>query len=104
MFLTKKFHREILAAQKAESDRIIVALSEQVEYLRQLLGRPLIAQQAAVNPSEQPARFEMTRPWVSEMEEEIEHLKKSGVLTEELAEEAMKEFGLDHEPPLLDLA
>jgi hypothetical protein len=103
MFLTKRFHREILAAQKAESDRVIAALAEQVEYLRQLLGRPLIAAQAPANPSGQPPRMEVTRPWVSEMEEEIEHLRKSGVLTDELANEALKEFGLDDDTPGLDI-
>lgn len=104
MFITKRFHREILAAQLAEKERVITALVEQVEYLRQLLGRPLIATQKPANPSDQPERVEVSRPWLSEMEEEIEHLKKSGVLTEELAEEAMKEFGLDHEQPVLDIS
>lgn len=111
MPVTKRFHRELMEAQAArfeaqlaEKERTITALVEQVEYLRQLLGRPLVAAQQPANPSEQPPRLEITRPWMSEMEEEIEHLKKTGVLTEELAEEAMKEFGLDHEAPGLDIS
>ena len=110
--MRKKFHRELLEAQAeryeaqlAEKERVITTLTEQVEYLRHLLGRPLIAQQQPANPSEQPPHLEITRPWMSEMEEEIEHLRKTGVLTEELAEEAMKEFGLDIDPgPELDIS
>lgn len=102
MFLTKRFHRELLTeqreryeAQLVEKERIVTALVEQIEWLRAVMGRPALVAQAAVNPSEQPERFESSRPYVTELEEEIEYQRKAGRLTEEQAEEALAEFSVD---------
>jgi hypothetical protein len=102
MFLTKRFHRELLTeqreryeAQLAEKERIIAALAEQIDWLRNIMGRPALVAQAAANPSDQPERFESSRPYVTELEEEIEYQRKAGRITEEQADEFLAEFGVD---------
>jgi hypothetical protein len=98
--MTKRFHREIMSAQLAEKDRVITALAEQVEWLRMIIGRPALGQ--AINPTQQPTRMISEKPFMSEMEEEIEFLVKDGQLDPEQAAEALQEFGLGDDGPELD--
>lgn len=80
--------------------RTLDVLAEQIDYLRALVGMPHMPKVAAINPAQQPPMQEGWMPWVTDEEEDIEHLRSLGVISDHeadaLAEQIREEFGLEN--------
>jgi hypothetical protein len=78
----------------AEKDRTIIVLSEQIEYLRTLLGTPKygLSRDARDEPRLVPSA---TPAYVSEDEEDIRALIAGGHLPVDVAREALEQIGAD---------
>ncbi len=100
MFRLSHPEREAFERLLKEKERQIDILAEQIDYLRgqiAFMGRPSAATKS-LNPTAQPAMILDATPWVSEDEEDLQHMHRVGELSTEELERALAQMNfLNHQ-------